>query len=212
MSREIKRSVEEFWSPRTKLGKLVFEGKIVSLDEIFTQGYRIQEAEIVDKLLPNLQQEVLDMGIVQKQTDAGEQARFKVVVVIGNGDGFVGVGSGKAKQIRAGIEKATMYAKLNLTPVVRGCGSWECGCGKAHSLPFKVTGKCGSVKVEFIPGPRGLGIVANHIATTVLRLAGIKDCWSISFGSTCTASSIAFAAYDALRNTCKVITPKSWSR
>lgn len=206
------QSSEDSWSPRTKLGKLVLEGKIVSIEEIFTQGYRIQEAEIVDRLLPNIQQEVLDMGIVQKQTDAGEQAKFKVIVVVGNGDGFVGVGAGKVKQIRAGIEKATMYAKLNLTPVVRGCGSWECGCGKPHSLPFKVVGKCGSVRIEFIPGPRGLGIVSNRISTTILRLAGIKDCWSKSFGSTSTASSLAFATYDALKNIYKIVTPKSWSR
>lgn len=208
----MKQTAEEYWTPRTRLGKLVLEGKIPTINDVFMQGYRIQEAEIVDKLLPNLQQEVLDMGIVQKQTDAGEQARFKVLVAIGNSDGFIGVGSGKAKQIRAGIEKATMYAKLNLTPIVRGCGSWECGCGKSHSFPFKVTGKCGSVKIEFIPGPRGLGIVTNHLAATILRLAGIKDCWSKSYGATSTSSSLAFATYDALRNTHKVITSNSWSR
>ena len=121
-------SEEEFWVPRTRLGRLVYEGKIVSIDEVFSQGYRIQEAEIVDRLLPNLRQEVLDIGIVQKQTDAGEQSRFRVVVAVGNEDGVIGVGSGKAKQVRLAIEKATMYAKLNVIPVRRGCGSWECGC------------------------------------------------------------------------------------
>jgi len=102
---------EEFWVPRTRLGRLVYEGKIVSIDEVFSQGYRIQEAEIVDRLLPNLRQEVLDIGIVQKQTDAGEQSRFRVVVAVGNEDGVIGVGSGKAKQLRLDNEKATMYSK-----------------------------------------------------------------------------------------------------
>ncbi len=205
-------AAEKEWIPRTKLGKLVFEGKIVSMDEVFTQGYRIQETEIVDRLLPNLRQEVLDMGIVQKQTDAGEQSRFRVIVAVGNEDGYVGVGSGKAKQVRVAIEKAAMYAKLNVIPVLRGCGSWECGCGRPHSLPFKVSGKCGSVRIELIPGPRGLGIVANRVASTILKLAGVKDCWSRSYGSTSTTSSLAFAVYDALKNTYKTVTPEDWAR
>jgi len=205
-------ATETEWVPRTKLGRLVLEGKIVSMEEVFTYGYRIQEPEIVDRLLPNLKQEVLSMGIVQKQTDAGEQSRFRVIVAVGNEDGFVGVGSGKAKQIRLAVDKATMYAKLNITPVRRGCGSWECGCNKPHSVPFRVEGKCGSVRFEIIPGPRGLGLVANEIAKVILRLAGIKDCWTRSFGSTSTASSLAFAVYDTLKRTYKVVTPQDWVR
>ncbi|WP_309493555.1 30S ribosomal protein S5 [Candidatus Hecatella orcuttiae] len=205
-------SAEVEWVPKTKLGRMVLEGKIVSLDEIFAQGLRIQETEIVDRLMPNLRQEVLSMSIVQKQTDAGEQSRFKVVVAVGNEDGYIGVDSGKAKQIRGAIEKATMYAKLNITPVRRGCGSWECACHQPHSLPFKTVGKCGSVRVELIPGPRGLGIVANETTATILRLSGIKDCWSRSFGSTKTTSSLAYAVYYALRNTYKTVAPQDWTR
>ncbi|MFQ5997989.1 MAG: 30S ribosomal protein S5 [Candidatus Bathyarchaeia archaeon] len=200
------------WVPRTKLGRIVNEGKIVSLEEIFAQGLRIQEPEIVDRLLPEVQQEVLTMGIVQKQTDAGEQSRFKVIVVIGNANGYVGVGDGKAKQVRSAIEKATMYAKLNISPVRRGCGSWECACDRLHSLPFRAFGKTGSVKVDLVPGPRGLGIVASEIAGIVLRMAGISDCWSRSFGSTKTVSSLAFATYDALRNTYHMVAPQDWAR
>ena len=205
-------SSETEWIPRTRLGRLVLEGKIVSLEEVFAQGFRIQETEIVDRLLPNLKQEVLSIGIVQRQTDAGEQSRFRVVVAVGNEDGFVGVGTGKAKQIRLAVDKAAMYAKLNITPIHRGCGSWECGCGQPHSLPFKVTGKCGSVRVEIIPGPRGLGLVANETAKMILRLAGVKDCWTRSFGSTSTITSLAFAVYDALKKTYKIVTPADWVR
>jgi small subunit ribosomal protein S5 len=200
------------WIPKTRLGRLVLEGKIVSLEEVFAQGFRIQETEIVDRLLPNLKQEVLSIGIVQRQTDAGEQSRFRVVVAVGNEDGFVGVGTGKAKQIRLAVDKAAMYAKLNITPVRRGCGSWECGCGQPHSLPFKVAGKCGSVRVEIIPGPRGLGLVANETAKVILRLAGVKDCWTRSFGLTSTITSLAFAVYDALKRTYKTVTPVDWVR
>ncbi|MEM2530618.1 MAG: 30S ribosomal protein S5, partial [Candidatus Bathyarchaeia archaeon] len=87
------------WIPRTKVGRMVQEGKLASLADIFTQGLKIMEPEIVDVLLPNVKHGVLGIGIVQKQTDAGEKTRFKAVVCVGNEDGYVGVGSGKARQV-----------------------------------------------------------------------------------------------------------------
>ncbi|MEM2226662.1 MAG: 30S ribosomal protein S5 [Candidatus Bathyarchaeia archaeon] len=199
------------WIPRTKVGRMVQEGKLASLADIFTQGLKIMEPEIVDVLLPNVKHEVLGIGIVQKQTDAGEKTRFKAVVCVGNEDGYVGVGSGKARQVRIAIDKAIADAKLNIIPILRGCGSWECACDQLHSLPFKVRGKCGSVSIELIPGPRGLGLVGGEITKAVLRLAGVKDCWTRTFGSTCTLSSMAYAIYDALRGTYRVIPPSEWS-
>jgi small subunit ribosomal protein S5 len=207
-----RKDVGETWTPVTRLGKMVQEGRITSLEEIFAQGLRIQEPEIVDLLLPGIQQEVLTINLVQKQTDAGERSRFKALVVVGNENGYVGVGVGKARQVRTAIQKGVADAKLNLIPVRRGCGSWECGCGNPHSLPFKVTGKCGSVVVHIIPSPRGLGIVAGETAKIILRLAGIKDCWIRTFGSTRTIPSFAYATYDALRNTYRVVTPSDWVR
>jgi len=200
------------WVPKTKLGEMVLSGQIVSIQDILSQGLKIKEPEIVDALLPNLQQEVLGIGLVQKQTDAGEKTRFRAVVAVGNEDGFIGVGTGKAKQVRAAIEKAAAEAKLNITPIRRGCGSWECGCDIPHSLPFKVEGKCGSVTVQIIPGPRGLGLVAGETVKTILKLAGVKDCWTRTFGSTSTIPSTAFAVYDALKNTYKIVTSKDWVR
>ena len=200
------------WAPRTSLGKMVFDGRITSVDEVFNQGYKINEVEIVDSLLPNLHQEVLDIGLVQKQTDAGEKSRFKAIVIVGNLDGYFGIGVGKAKQVRDAIQKGSIDAKLNIFPVRRGCGSWECGCGESHSIPFKVKGKCGSVTVELIPGPRGLGIVANDTAKTIITLSGIKDCWTKSLGSTRTVASLALATSNCLRNTYRILTPKDWAR
>ena len=207
----LKEAVEE-WVPRTKLGRLIQEGKITSIEEIFMEGYRIREPEIVDILLPDLEEEVININLVQKQTDAGEQSRFKAIVAIGNKDGYVGLGSGKARQVRTAIEKAAVDARLNITPVRRGCGSWECGCGKPHSLPFQVRGKCGSVEVVLIPGPRGLGLVASEIAKIILSLAGIKDCWTRSYGSTRTVPSFAYAVFDALKKTYAIVTPSDWVR
>jgi small subunit ribosomal protein S5 len=203
---------EAGWVPKTKLGKMVQTGQVLSLDEVFTQGLRVMEPEIVDVLLPDLKQEVLGIGFVQKQTDAGEKSRFRAVVAVGNGNGYLGVGDGKAKQVRTGIDKATLQAKLKIIPVRRGCGSWECGCGRSHSLPFRVTGKCGSVRVDVIPGPRGLGLVGGEIMKTVLTLAGVRDCWTRTYGSTSTLASTALAVYDALRNTYSTVTHNDWIR
>ena len=202
----------ELWVPRTKLGRMVQEGRLTSLEEIFTQGMKIRESMIVDVLEPNLQQEVLNIGLVQKQTDAGEQSRFRSLVAVGNLNGYIGLGLAKAKQVRTAIQKATVEAKLNLFPVKRGCGSWECGCGHSHSLPFKVTGKCGSVTVELLPAPRGVGLVAGETAKTLLRLVGIQDCWTKAFGATRTIPSFAYATYYALRSTYSVSTPRDWGR
>jgi len=210
MSR-FKESIED-WVPRTLLGRMVIEGKITSIDEVFNQGYKIYESEIVDYLFPELRQEVLTVNLVQKQTDAGEKTRFKSLVVVGNYDGYFRLGSGKHKQTRVGIQKATKEAKLNIFPVRRGCGSWACDCEDLHSVPVKVNGKCGSVRVELIPGPRGLGIVAGKTAKTILSFAGIKDCWTRSYGSTKTVPSFAFATADALMNTYRIVSPKDWAR
>jgi len=162
------------WKPQTKLGRLVKEGYITSIDEIFQNVYTIKEPEIVDFLLPNLQEEVIDINLVQKQTDAGERSQFKTTIIIG-APGYIGIGEGKNQEIGPAIRATISHAKLNLIPVRRGCGSWECSCEEPHSVPFNVEGKSGSVRIELIPAPQGAGLVAAKTPTTVLTLAGIKD-------------------------------------
>ncbi len=202
----------ENWIPRTRVGRMVLEGRVASIEDIFTQGLKIKEPEIVDLLVSNLQEEVLDVNLVQKQTDAGERSRFKSIVVVGNYEGIVGLGAGKDKQVRSAIQKGIVDAKLNIIPVRRGCGRWECSCGEPHSFPMKVRGKCGSVVIKIEPGPRGLGIVASDVAKTIMKFAGISDCWTRSYGSTRTIPSYAFATYNALKNTYRIVTPTDWSR
>lgn len=199
MSETTSQEEERQWIPRTKLGKMVMEGKIGSLEEIFQLGYRISEPEIVRKLLPDLKSEVVGVGVVQKQTDAGELTRFSAVVAVGNGSGWFGVGKGKAAQMRDAIDKATVAAMLRIIPVKLGCGSWECRCGRLHSVPHRIKGKAGSVTVEIIPAPRALGLVAGPSLKVLLQLAGVKDAWIRTFGSTNTMTSLAYATYDAFR-------------
>jgi small subunit ribosomal protein S5 len=201
----------EGWIPRTQVGRMVLEGSISSIIEIFTEGMRILEPEIVDVLLPGLEEEVININLVQKQTDAGERSRFKAIVAVGNRDGYVGLGSGKARQVRTAIEKGAVNARLNLSIIRRGCGSWECMCGKPHSVPFRVRGKTGGVEIVLSPGPRGLGLVASEVAKVILNLAGINDCWTKSYGATKTINSFAYSVFDALKRTYDVVTPEGWS-
>jgi len=207
--REASENLEQ-WVPRTRLGKMIQEGRVTSIEEVFMAGMQIREPQIVNALLPDLQEEVININLVQKQTDAGEKSRFKAIVAVGNRDGYIGLGSGKAGQVRNAIEKAAANARLKIVPVRRGCGSWECGCGKPHSVPFQVEGKCGGVRINIVPGPRGLGIVASEYAKVILNLAGIKDCWTRSYGATRTVPSFAYAVFDALRKTYSLITPTDW--
>lgn len=199
MARPSEPEVE--WKPRTTLGVMVSSGKINSMEQIFENGMRIQESEIVKHLLPDIKTQVVSVEIVQKQTDAGELTRFNALVAIGNEAGWFGIGKGKASQMRNAIDKATNASYLNVIPVKLGCGSWECRCHQAHSVPFKVQGRGGSVTIELIPGPRGLGLVAGENIRNLLKLAGLKDCWSRSSGSTNTMSSTAKAIFNALRST-----------
>jgi len=199
------------WVPKTQLGKQVYEGQVSSIYEIFEEGFKIKEVEIVDVLVPGLNDEVININLVQKQTDAGESSRFTALVAVGNENGLIGIGLGKAKRVRNAIEKGIRLAKLNLHPVRMGCGSWECDCGEGHTLPFKVQGKAGSVVVTLLPGPQGLGLVAGDTAKVVLKMSGIKDCWSKSIGKTTTTNSFAFATFEALKQTMSIMTPRDWA-
>ena len=202
MSRPTRNQEQEvIWKPRTTLGMMVAEGKVSSMDQIYENGMRVQEAEIVKHLLPDMKSQVVHVGIVQKQTDAGEMTRFSALVAVGNEAGWFGIGMGKASQMRLAIDKATTSSYLNIIPVKLGCGSWECRCSQLHSVPFKVRGRGGSVTIDVLPGPRGLGLVAGENIKNLLKLAGVKDAWSKSFGSTNTHTSTATAIFNVLRKT-----------
>ena len=192
---------EEVWIPKTSIGKRVVAGEINSMEEILSNGLRIQEAGIVKKLLPDLKTEVIDVGIIQKMTPNGQSTRFKALVAAGNENGWLGIGMGKSKQMRIAIEKANNAAYLNVSPVKLGCGSWECRCDQKHSVPFKVKGKGGSVTIEILPAPRGLGLVAGGKIRNLLKMAGLKDAWTTAKGSTPTMNSTSKAVLNCLRQT-----------
>ena len=192
---------EEVWIPKTSIGKRVISGEINSMEEILSKGLRIQEAGVVKKLLPDLKTEVIDVGIIQKMTPNGQSTRFRAIVAAGNENGWLGIGMGKSKQMRIAIDKANNAAYLDVSPVKLGCGSWECRCDQKHSVPFKVKGKGGSVVIEILPAPRGLGLVAGRKIRNLLKLAGLKDAWTTAKGSTTTMNSTSKAVLQCLRHT-----------
>ncbi|MCL4325411.1 MAG: 30S ribosomal protein S5 [Candidatus Thermoplasmatota archaeon] len=189
------------WTPKTKLGIMVAKNEIESIHQVFETGYTIREPEIVDILIPRMIDQVIDINMVQRMTDSGRRTNFAVTIVIGNGDGIVGVGRGKAKETGVAIFKAIKAAKLNIIELKRGCGSWQCGCGESHTLPYKVVGRNGSVEVTLKPAPKGVGLAVNDVARPILHLAGISDVWGFSRGHTKTTVNYALAVFDALKKT-----------
>lgn len=192
------RNIEESWVPRTRLGELVKQG-LITLDKIFANNLVVKEKEIIDILLPQLREDVVKISMVQQMSASGQRSKFKAVVLVG-AEGFIGVASTKSREVGPAIRKAIGKAKLSVIPILRGCGSKECGCGGTHSIPFKVKGKCGSVRIQLIPAPAGVGLACADKVKQLLRLAGIEDIWSKTFGDTRTSENLVKATFNALKN------------
>jgi len=206
-----KRGGEEEWNPVTKIGRLVKDKQVKNIEEIYRYSIPIKEAQIIDALFEDkLKEEVMKIMPVQKQTQAGQRTRFKAFVLIGDSNGHIGLGVKVAKEVQGAIKGAITDAKINLVPVRRGY--WGNKIGKPHTVPTKVTGKCGSVRVRLVPAPRGTGIVAAGAPKKVLTLAGIQDCYTSSNGNTKTRGNFLKATYDALSKTYKYLTPDFWRK
>ena len=203
------------WVPKTSLGKAVMKGKITDIGKVLDEGVRIRESEIVDILIPSIESELILIGgrpgkgggiertplrISAKMHKSGRRYTVTAFAVVGNKDGIIGMGKGRAKDSRGAINKAIKQAKLNLIKVPRGCGSWECGCGGPHSIPFRTEGKSGSVRITLMPAPRGIGLAVDDETKKVLNLAGISDVWGNTLGNTGTRINLITAAFNALKN------------
>ncbi|TAL57873.1 MAG: 30S ribosomal protein S5 [Nanoarchaeota archaeon] len=209
---------KESWKPKTSIGKKVKSGEITSLNEIIDSGQRIMESEIVDSFMPALSSDMIMIGQAkgkfgggqrrafkqtQKKTAEGNKPKFATLIVIGNKDGFVGMGYGKAKETVPAREKAMRNAKINIFKIRRGCGSWQCGCGEPHSIPFAVEGKCGSVQIRLMPAPKGTGLRIQGELQKIFVAAGVKDVWSSALGQTRSTLNLVSACEAALKKLSK---------
>jgi small subunit ribosomal protein S5 len=209
---------KEAWIPKTELGKKAKKGEI-TLDEILNKGHKILESEIVDTLLPDLQTDLIAIGQskgkfgggkrsiwrqTQKKTREGNKPKFATMAIVGNNQGYLGLGFSKAKETVPARERAIRKAKLNIIKLRRGCGSWACGCKKIHSIPFKVSGKQGSAKIILMPSPKGVGLCVEKECQKLLKLAGIEDVHSKTFGQTKTKINLIKACFEALKELSRI--------
>jgi len=208
------------WIPRTQLGKEVMDGKIKDIDLIFEKNLRILEPEIIDFLVQGIESNLVNIGQAkgkfgggkrrpwrqtQRKTKEGNVPTFACMTIVGDKKGHVGVGFGRAKETVPAKQKALRNAKQNLMLVKRGCGSFDCTCSEPHSIPFAIEGKCGSVRIKLIPAPKGTGLVIDDECKKLLRLAGIKDIYSRTFGQTRTKFNLIKACFIALQKLGRVV-------
>ena len=105
------------WTPKTRLGREVMANRIVTYEQALASGLPIREVEIVDALIPNLEDEVIKVNMVQRMTDSGRRVRFNVMACVGNKDGYVGLAMAKGKEVAQTIRKALTAAKLSLIQI-----------------------------------------------------------------------------------------------
>jgi len=210
-----KELIVESWNPKTKLGREVKEGKITNIDDLLNSNKKILEEQIVDSLI-NLKSDLISIGQAkgkfgggkrrawrqtQRKTEEGSKLTFSTLSVVGDENGHVGIGTGKSSETLPARDKALRKAKLNIIKITRGCSSFDCSCKEPHTIPFKVEGKAGSVRLILIPAPQGTGLVVANELKKLLKLAGIKDIYSKSFGSIKTSFNLVKACMDALKKT-----------
>ncbi|MFA5930968.1 MAG: 30S ribosomal protein S5 [archaeon] len=206
IEREIseKQMVLNNWVPKTELGRAVKSGKITSIDEIFDKGLKILEPEIMDSLL-KLEDHLVQMARTTRVTRAGRKYSYRADVLMGNKNGFIGLGTAKDADRFPAVNKAKRIAKLNLIRIYRGSGSWEeQPTDEKHSVPFKVTGRSGSVRVTLMPAPKGTGLAVGKGIKPVMELAGLKNVWGRTKGRSTIQLNFVQAAIDALAQTAKM--------
>ncbi len=133
--------------------------------------------------------EIINIGRVTKVTKGGRHFRFSATVAVGDRNGQVGIGTGKANEVPDAIKKAEQAATKSVVRVA---------IVDSRTIPHEAIGVRGASKVMLKPASKGTGVKAGGPVRAVLELAGVKDILSKSQGSN-TKINMAFATLEALR-------------
>ena len=144
---------------------------------------------MIDAAKLDLKETIVSIRRVAKTVKGGRNMRFSATVVVGNSEGYVGVGLGKAQEIPEAVRKATEDAKkrLILVPII------------GTTVPHRVLGIFGAGQVLIMPAMPGTGVIAGSSVRVVLESAGLKDVRAKSIGSS-NAGNMAYATLEGLRN------------
>ena len=127
----------------------------------------------IDASTLDLQERLVAVNRVAKTVKGGRTMRFSALVVVGDGNGHVGCGMGKAAEIPEAIRKAVEQAKRNMVTVAMD----------GSTIPHEIIGKFGRGHIVLMPASKGSGVLAGGPARAVIELAGIKDIKTKSYGS-----------------------------
>lgn len=143
---------------------------------------------MIDASKLDLQESIVNIRRVTKVVKGGKNFRFSVTVVVGNGEGYVGCGLGKAQEIPEAVRKAVEDAKKDLiyVPTV------------GTTIPHRTLGIFGAGRVLIMPAAPGTGVIAGGSVRTVLEHAGLKDVRAKSIGSN-NPGNMAYATLEGLR-------------
>lgn len=143
---------------------------------------------LIDASKMEFKESIVNIRRVAKVVKGGRNFRFSVTVVVGNEEGYVGVGLGKAMEIPDAVRKAIEDAKKNLIKVPK----------VGTTIPHRNVGVFGAGRVLVMPAKEGTGVIAGSSVRTVLELAGLKDVRAKSIGSN-NSGNMAYATIEALR-------------